>query len=280
MMQFFFKRLYRGPLQTIILDWSGTTIDYGSLAPAQVFLDLFAQFGVPITVGEARDGMGLHKKEHIRRLTQTVHIHQKWQEVHGRPPSELDVNEMYDQFASRQFDVLANYTDLIPGTLDAVKYFRQRKLKIGSSTGYSRTMLDIILPAAKQQGYEPDAVACASDVTAGRPAPWLFWHNLMQLNVYPAETAVAVGDTSRDIAAGLNAGIWTVGVALTGNALGLSEAELAQVRALDPITFNAQKERAYQKLYQAGAHYVVDTIADVPRILDDIQDHLNRGERP
>ena len=36
-MDFVFKRSYRGPLKAAILDWAGTVVDFGCVAPAVVF---------------------------------------------------------------------------------------------------------------------------------------------------------------------------------------------------------------------------------------------------
>jgi len=173
--------------------------------------------------------------------------------------------------------VLSDYADLIPGTLQAIKDFRARGLKIGSTTGYTREMMEIVLREGAQRGYVPDAMVCASDVPQGRPAPYMLLLNMVQLKVYPPEAIVKVDDTLPGIEEGLNAGAWTIGVVKTGNELGLTEAEIARLR---PSELNARMDTAYKRMAHAGAHYVVDGIADVPAVLDDIEARLRRGERP
>jgi phosphonoacetaldehyde hydrolase len=101
--------------------------------------------------------------------------------------------------------------------------------------------------------------------------------NAMNLQIYPMEAFVKVGDTLPDIEEGLNAGMWAVGLAKTGNEMGLTE---QQVEALDPETRVAKLARVYRRMMQSGAHYVVDSIADVPPILDAIHHRLAAGERP
>jgi phosphonoacetaldehyde hydrolase len=101
--------------------------------------------------------------------------------------------------------------------------------------------------------------------------------NAINLQVYPMEAFVKVGDTLPDISEGLNAGMWTIGVAKTGNEMGLTEQE---IDALPRDVRAAKLARAYQRMYQTGAHYVVDTIADVPPLLDEINVRLARGDRP
>jgi phosphonoacetaldehyde hydrolase len=276
-MDFVFQRSYRGPVKGVILDWAGTTMDYGCFAPAVVFVEVYKRQGVPITIEQAREPMGAHKKVHIRAISQTEAVQGKWQDVFGRLPDEEDVEAMFQDFVPLQLACLADYADLIPGTLEATADFRARGLKIGSTTGYTTEMMALLLEEAKKRGYVPDSSVCASQVPAGRPYPWMCLQNALNLQVFPMESMVKVGDTLPDILEGLNAGMWTIGVAKTGNEMGLTEQE---VSALEDGVLKSKLARAYQRMYQAGAHYVVDGISDVPDVLDKINARLARGERP
>lgn len=276
-MDFVFKRSYRGPLKAVILDWAGTTMDYGCFAPAVVFVKVYERKDVPISIEQARVPMGAHKKVHIRELSLTEDIATRWQEVHGRKPSEDDIEAMFQDFVPLQLECLADYADLIPGTIEAVAGFRKRGLEIGSSTGYTGEMMELLLDEARKRGYEPDASVCASDVPAGRPHPWMCLENAKKLGVYPMESIVKIGDTLPDIWEGLNAGMWTIGLAKTGNEMGLT---LKEIDELDPETCERRLKRAYDRLAQAGAHYVVDSISDVEPLLDEIQTRLSRGDKP
>jgi phosphonoacetaldehyde hydrolase len=276
-MDFTYQRSYRGPLRAVILDWAGTTLDYGCYAPAVVFVEVFKRHQVPISMAEAREPMGAHKKVHIRKIAQLEAVARRWEGVHGHRPSEEDVEAMFQEFVPLQLACLADYADLIPGTLEALQEFRRRNLKIGSTTGYTGEMMALLQAEAKRRGYEPDATVCATDVPAGRPEPWMCLVNAMRLGVYPMEAVVKVGDTLPDIEEGLNAGMWTVGLAKTGNELGLNEPEVA---ALAPDVLRTKLAVAHRRMRQTGAHYVVDAIGDVPGVLDDINARLARGERP
>jgi phosphonoacetaldehyde hydrolase len=276
-MDFVFQRTYRGPLKGIILDWAGTTMDYGCYAPAVVFVEVYKRKQVPISIQEARVPMGAHKKVHIRKISQIEAVAQRWEEVHHRRPTEEDIEAMFQEFIPLQLACLADYADLIPGTLEAVKDFRGRGLKIGSTTGYTGDMMALLLNEARRRGYEPDATVCATDVPAGRPEPWMCLQNAMHLRIFPMEAIVKVGDTLPDIEEGLNAGMWTIGLAKTGNEVGLNESEINQLPA---DVLKTKLAVAYQRMQQTGAHYVVDGISNVPPILDDINARLARGERP
>ena len=276
-MEFIFHRSYRGPLKAVLLDWAGTTMDYGCMAPAVVFMDVFKRKGVEISIDEAREPMGAHKRVHIRQITKNESVAKRWEQKYGRKPNEDDVEAMFKDFIPLQLQCLAQYSDLIPGTLEAVAEFRRRGLKIGSTTGYTEEMMDILQSEAKRRGYVPDSTVCATQVPAGRPHPFMCLQNAINLQIYPMEAFVKVGDTLPDIEEGLNAGMWTIGLAKTGNEMGLPEKE---IEALDPEVRSARLARAYKRMQQTGAHYVVDGISEVPPLLDQINARLSRGDRP
>jgi phosphonoacetaldehyde hydrolase len=276
-MTFTYQRRYRGPLQAALLDWAGTTMDFGCMAPAVVFLKVFEQAGVPITMDEARAPMGAHKRVHIQKITELDSVRGRWESRHGRRPDDDDVSRMFADFVPLQLGCLSDYSELIPGTLEIVAALRRRGIKIGTTTGYLREMTAINLRDAKRQGYEPDSTVCASDVPAGRPYPYMCLQNVINLQVSPVEACVKIDDTLPGIEEGLNAGMWTIGLAVSGNEVGLS---LPQWQALSEGDRQARRGRAYQRMQMCGAHYVVDTIADILPCLDDIEARLARGESP
>ena len=275
--RFTFQREYRGPIQAVILDWAGTTQDFGVFAPAVVFVDVFDRWGVPISMAEARAPMGLFKLDHIREITRMPPVAARWREAKGRDVTEDDVRGLLADFAPLQVEAMGKYSDLIPGTVEAIAEMRRRGYKIGSTTGYMRQAADVALREAARQGYEPDSTVCADEVPAGRPAPWMVLRNLEILGVYPPCSAVKIGDTKIDIDEGLNAGCWTIGLSAAGNYIALSRAEF------EALPYEQRRElvlRSDDLLRRQGAHYVVETIADVMPVLDDIERRLRNGERP
>ena len=276
-MDYVYQRSYRGLLKAVILDWAGTAVDYGSFAPTAVFLRLFESRNVKITPEDARSGMGLMKKDHLRTILARPQVAEAWIAAHGIAASEADIDDLFNNFVPLQISVLKEFAEPIPGFLDVVKELRERNMKIGTTTGYLRSMMEVLAPKAEENGYEPDCIVCPDEVPAGRPYPWMCYENAIRLGVYPMQAIVKVGDTLPDIEEGLNAGMWTVGLALTGNLLGLSELE---VNALSPEEKDAAREKIGVQLYQAGAHYVIDGIWDLPDVLDDIEFRLAQGQHP
>jgi len=276
-MNFSYRRSYCGPIEAVLLDWAGTTMDFGCMAPAVVFVEVFKRKQVPITTEEARAPMGAHKRVHIQRITELDSVRRRWQETHGRPPNENDVNAMFADFVPLQLECLSTYSALIPGTLEVVADLRSRGMKIGSTTGYLTEMMKINLEDAKRQGYEPDATVCAADVPAGRPYPFMCLQNVIKLGVSTVQACVKIDDTIPGVEEGLNAGMWTIGLAVSGNEVGMM---LDQWQALPQAEQQAKRERAYTRMGQCGAHYVVDTIAEIMPCIEDIQARIRRGEAP
>lgn len=266
-----------GSLKALVFDWAGTVVDHGCFAPVRVFIEVFQQQGIEISIAQARAPMGMEKRDHIRAIAAQPEISTQWQEVHKQSWDESDVDRMYHHSISVQTACVAAYADLIPGALQSIEACRERNLRIGSTTGYSHAVMAALLPAAAERGYVPDSMVCPSDVPAGRPAPWMMYLNAINLGVYPFASVVKVGDTVPDIAEGLNAGAWTVAVSQTGNELGLSAME---VESLDAETLAARLLPIEEKLRQAGAHFVIRSITDLPPVLDQIEEHLRRGEHP
>jgi len=274
-MNFSYKRSYRGPIEAVLLDWAGTTMDFGCMAPAVVFVEVFKRKKVPITTEEARAPMGAHKRVHIQRITELDSVRRRWQQTHGRPPNDDDVSAMFADFVPLQLECLSTYSALIPGTLEAVAALRSRGIKIGSTTGYLTEMMKINLEDAKRQGYQPDCTVCAADVPAGRPYPYMCLQNVIKLGVSTVQACVKIDDTIPGVEEGLNAGMWTIGLAVSGNEVGMM---LDQWQALPAAAQQAKRERAFTRMRQCGAHYVVDSIADIMPCIEDIQARIRRGE--
>ncbi|MFM9858346.1 phosphonoacetaldehyde hydrolase [Pseudoxanthobacter sp. M-2] len=264
-------------LKAVVFDWAGTMVDHGSLAPMGVFVEAFAEFGVTLTIDEARGPMGMAKRPHIAALMALPRVAAEWRQVHGRAPSEADIDALYAVFVPKNKAVAARYADLVPGAAEVAAELQGAGVKLGSTTGYTHDIMAEITPVAAAQGYRPDALVCTGDTPAGRPSPLMLWKALVDMDVWPASACVKVDDTEVGIAEGLNAGAWAVGVAVTGNVFGLS---LAETRALAPEEFAARREIARNRLLAAGAHAVIDGVADLLPVLSELEGRMARGERP
>ena len=264
-------------VKAVVFDWAGTIVDFGSRAPMGAFVEVFRSFDVPLTIDEARGPMGLPKWQHIEALMRLPSVAQAWEKAQGHAPGKADIDKVYEVFTPLNASIVADYGALIPGAGEVVAALRARGLKIGSTTGYTRDIMERLIPVAARQGYAPDNLVCAGDLAAGRPGPLMMYRCFADLGVHPPSAVVKVDDTDPGIAEGRAAGTWTVGVAVSGNALGLSEQEWA---ALPVEERKPRVEAAYAVLRASGADYVIDSVADLLPVLDDIERRLAAGEKP
>ena len=254
-------------LKAVVFDWAGTMVDFGSRAPVIALQKLFAAEGFDVSEAEARADMGLAKRDHIRAMLSRAPLAAGWLERHGRAASEDDVVRLLEAVGPAMQEAARDCATLIPGAADLVAQLRSAGVKIGSCTGYTRPMMADILPLAAAQGYAPDFVVCSGETAEGRPSPLMLWKNLVELGVWPAEACVKVDDAPVGIAEGLAAGCWTIGVAASGNGVGLSAEDL------DTLPQHERRQKiaiAREVLLAAGAHAVIDTVADLPALLNSL----------
>ena len=274
-----YNRVYQGRVKGLVLDWSGTTADEYVIAPAVVFVDVFKKFNVEISMTEAREPMGLRKDLHILELTKLPKIRERWNKAHGRYPDQGDVDRMFADFVPMQLDCLRKYTTLLPHVADVTQKFQKAGIKIGSSTGFVRSMVDILEEDAKKQGYTPDASVAGDEVVNGaRPKPFMVYRNLDLMNVHPIQSVVKVDDTVSGIGEALEAGCWGVGIARYSNYMDMDTLEEAQSLPKDEIQRRLVKTRDI--LQKAGAHYVINTFDELPGVVEEINLRLSKGERP
>jgi phosphonoacetaldehyde hydrolase len=264
-------------VEAVIFDWAGTTVDHGSLAPVRAVTELFRHHGIPLVDGDARKDMGIFKRDHIRNVLAMPHVSQQWRELTGAAPCERDVSRLFADFLPLQMSMLEEYSQVIDGVPALVERLRSKGLHMGSTTGYTRPMLDVLVERAAAQGYRAARALCPDDAPGGRPNPWMCLQLAIHFRLSATFAAVKIGDTVSDIDEALNAGMWAVGVAATGNEIGLSASDLAALPQEDRRT---RMEAARDRLMAAGAHYVIDSAACCEGILDEIDQRLAAGDRP
>lgn len=193
------------PLELVVLDMAGTTIDEGLQVYRVLAETAIANGGSPSAADITR-WHGSAKHEALRALLTPSG---------GTPPSDDVLQAVVADFRAR---LAAAYAECpprpLPGVPDALADLRAAGIRIALTTGFDREIVDSLLPALGWEGDSVvDAVVCGSDVPAGRPAPYMIFRAMEQLGVTDVARVLVAGDTPRDLEAGTNSGAaFVVGV--------------------------------------------------------------------
>ena len=238
-------------------------------APVAAFIESFNVIGTPVTAAETRAHMGLTKVEEIRALFNIDRVRNEFQEKYGRPYSRgRYIGRAMQTFSVCCLPLLEDYTTPIPGVVETISGLRAQGIKIGSTTGLypcDDGCSVVRLPQPADMWF--DNCVTPDGLPAGRPAPYMIYKNMTELAVPSVDCVVKVGDTIADIKEGVNAKVWTVGVVLGSNELGLT---LDEVNALSATELELRKQDVRNRMLAAGAHYTVDSIEELPAVIDNI----------
>lgn len=269
----------KSPIQAIIFDWAGTIVDFGSFAPTSIFVEAFkTEFNFDLTIEEARVPMGLGKWDHIQAVGKLPSVDARWQAQFTRSMDRHDIDRIYATFMPLQKAKVADHAEPILNAVEVVNNLKDTGIKVGSCSGYPRQVMDELIPIAADYGYKPDYVVATDDLPhGGRPAPHMALKNVIELGATNVGACIKVDDAAPGIEEGHNAGMWTVGLLLSGNEAGLT---YQQYLDADEATLNLAREKARTKLNKSTPHYLIDTISDLPDVVADIEKRLFQGERP
>lgn len=261
-------------LEGVIFDWAGTMVDYGSMSPVKAFYEAFKKAGLEVTDEEIREPMGMLKREHIKTMLNMPRIKKAFFDLKGRDFTEADIDEIYENFEPALMSVLKDCSTLKPHVLEAVSLLRERGIKIGSTTGYTKAMMDVVVPAAKEQGYEPDAMF-APDMVAnsngsGRPYPYMIFENMKALGLKDVRRIMKLGDTVSDIAEAKNAGIFAVGILEGSSVLGLTKEEYEALSLRDRVTYLLHAKEVF---LSAGADAVINNLSELESLIEDFESY-------
>lgn len=255
-------------IKGVIFDWAGTTVDFGCTSPVSAFKEAFRRAGIDVTDEEVRAPMGLLKRDHIKTMLAMPRIAQAWQDKYGAAATDADAEKIYADFEPALMAVLDRHCDLIPGILETMEYLRQNEIRVGSTTGFTREMMAVVTEGARRGGYAPEMVQTAdSNNGFGRPWPYMIFSNMRGLGLSNVRQVVKVGDTTSNMAEAKNAGVIAVGVCVGSSMIGLDAQSWA---ALPEAERAEQIKSARQRFYAAGADYVIESIGDLPALIEDL----------
>lgn len=258
-------------IECVIMDWAGTSVDYGCFAPVAAFLESFTETGMPVDEASVRAHMGLSKIEEVRALFRIPAVSQAFRAKCGRDFNEEDVQNRYAAFQKVLFSSLEKYSEPIPGVVETVSALRSQRIKFGSTTGYTAKMMEVVRPAAAANGYVIDNCVTSDCLPAGRPFPYMIYRNMCDLAIPSRFSVLKFGDTIADIREGVNAGVWSVGVILGSNELALTQKE---AESLPEPELKRRMLEVRNRMYAAGADYVVDSMQELPALIDSINQRM------
>lgn len=254
-------------VNTIILDWAGTTVDFGCMAPVHAFKKAFSNKNIELTNQEIRKPMGMLKIDHIKQLLSLDQVKREWLALYGRPSDENDVLSIYQDFETYLFADLAENSHLKPETKQAMRKIKQLGYNIGSTTGYTKEMMEVVFETARVEGYHPDYVVTPDDVDSlGRPYPFMIFENMRFFQNRSMAEVIKVGDTISDIQEGKNAGVLSIAVTEGSSVMGLSLEEYKQYSKEEMEQLNQQ---AAEIFYQHGADLCIKNLLELAELLQE-----------
>lgn len=279
------NRPYRDGVGTIILDNSGTCLDPFVIAPAVVFKEVFQNYNIDISMKEAREPMGLRKDLHIAEILKIPRVQDEFKKVYGRKSSKEDIDKIFKEFVPAQVKVLPEYCNLLPMVGTTMDILRNQGIKFGTTTGFTREMVDCIIKNTQKDGLHFDTTTAGDDFSPEelhlgvRPKPFMVWKNLFKLDAWPIESVVKVDDTITGIQEGINAGCWSIGITDYSNYMDIDTIE--QWDSMNEKEKLERKEYSRKKIMdESGAHYIIHEFEDLLVVIDDINYRLSNGEKP
>ena len=276
-----YNRVYLGGINAVLFDLGGTVVDKYSLSPLHALDMTFQNTGVVLDADLLKKDMGNRKDVHIRKILETKQCKEIWSEVKKRDFNEFDMDDLVESYKTNQNRMVLKYNKPLPHAKNTFDILRMGyKLKIGSTTGYFRETVNIIeKDLIKKENIYFDATVAGDDVENGyRPRPYMIFKNLEKLNISPIQSILKVDDTTAGIKEGLEAGCWTVGVSKYSSLMDFHDLEDEDDMSITDLSL--REEQVKNKLLEAGAHYVVSSLKEIPAVVEDINRRLRDGVIP
>lgn len=270
------KKQISEKIEGIIFDWAGTVIDYGCYAPLYAFKTLFESKGINLTNEEINLNMGIPKDLHIIKILEIPRVKNQFYDKFGKNPDEEIYKTYHVEFEEILIKNLKNHCDEIPNAFSTIKNLKNLGIKIGSCSGYSRKLLNVCVEEVKNH-YSPDFVIASDEVPRGRPYSYMIFANATKLEINHMAQIVKVGDTVSDMIEGRNAGVWTVGVLTGSNIIGYEKGKWENLKDFEKANI---KLECKESLLNSGADYVIDSISDLPELINEINSRLLKGDHP
>ena len=198
-----------GPFQLVVFDMAGTTIEDRGGVVLSCLLETVHTYELPGTPQELNALMGMNKREVFGALAARLYP------TDDRRAAQV-AEEALANFIDRMRRAYESHLTLIPGTQETFAFLRARGIKIALDTGFDAKVGKLVMERLNWLGSLVDLAVYSSDVTRGRPAPYMIFRAMERLGVLNVRQVMKIGDTPADLESGVNAGCGEVIGVLSG----------------------------------------------------------------
>ena len=252
-------------IRCCIFDLGGTLVDKYSLLPFISLSNSFRKYNIEVPDYVLAKDMGKKKLDHIQSICNDSFIKENYNSI-----NPLDI---YKEFNKIQYETMTKHMDIIPETKKCIHYLDDKSIRTGITTGFNKEQMDIAVKLLQDNDIViENAVSSSCISNMSRPYPHMINKNMEQLRISHPKHVLKIDDTEVGIQEGINAGCYTVGVARWS--INMEVFTYAEKYLLSTSNKDAQGRLEYKldqsrkKLKDAGADFVIDTLDELPSIID------------
>ena len=198
-----------GPIQLVVFDVAGTTVDDSGGAVLRCLIEAARAYDLPGSDEELNSLMGMNKREVFDLLAERRFSADK-----------EAVRRVSGEALAAFIEAMRSYYDRslrpLPGAEETFAYLRERGIKVATDTGFDATINTMVMERLNWPGRLTDLAVCSSDVPLGRPAPYMIFYAMQRLGIFDVRQVMKIGDSPADMEEGYNAGCSEVIGVLSG----------------------------------------------------------------
>jgi phosphonatase-like hydrolase len=200
-----------GMVSMAMFDLSGTTV-HDDTGVRDCLYKAAVEYGLNTTQEEILYHMGtnkIHLYQFLISRSRGKEIDVKNFEKMKDPETYEEAKKVFDRYTEIMIEHYKNEVKEVPGASDTFRWCHEHGIKVATDTGFHRVVVDAIMDGL---GWLKDKLVDISvDVEhvpgeVGRPAPFMIYYAMTQLNIQSIHEVIKVGDTPADMLEGYNAG--------------------------------------------------------------------------
>ena len=258
-------------IRSCIFDLGGTLVDRYSLTTILSLKNAFQKNGIILNNKLIFKDMGIKKQDHITIILNDEHISWSWRHIHGRHPDINDSHRLFEEYNSIQKVRCTELMDIIPETKKTIDLLRDKGIQLGVTTGFNYHTMRLIKEKLDKNNIILDNYISSTclDLPA-RPNPSMIIENMYRFDINDPKQVIKIDDTVVGIEEGKNAGCWTVGVSRWS--INMKLPSIDDAYGLSDFYLEDKKKKCRAQLVQSGADYVIDTLDELPYIINRINE--------